>query len=124
MNPLDQVLTHEMTDLLERLASSVPGGCLSAITATQPTLRKRLDEMEDHLTHARESVLDGYGRWRRALDDLESLWALGAYRIDAMGGPEGAEASREGGGAPAGTTRSRRASAAEKSGEPARSIAA
>jgi hypothetical protein len=125
MNPLDQVLTHEMTDLLERLASTVPGGCLSAITATRPTLRKRLDEMEDHLTHARASVLDGYGRWRRALEDLESLWALGAYRIDAMDGTDLApEPSREGADGAAGGARSRRSSAAEKSGEPARSIAA
>jgi hypothetical protein len=80
MNALEQVLSVEMSELLERLASSVPGGCLTAITATQPTLRKRLDEMEDHLTDARAMLLDGYGRWRRALEDLENLWALGAYR--------------------------------------------
>ena len=43
--------------------------------------RKRLDEMEDHLTDARAAVLDGYGRWVRALEDIESLWALGAYLL-------------------------------------------
>jgi len=95
MNPVEQVLSVEMNDLLDRLASSVPGGCLSVICTTQPTLRKRLDEMEAHLTDARAVLLDGYGRWRRALEDLENLWALGAYH-----------------------------SAAEESVEPARAIAA
>ena len=80
MNTVERVLSVEMNELLDRLASSVPGGCLSVIGATQPTLRKRLDEMEDHLTDARAALLDGYGRWRRALEDLENLWALGAYR--------------------------------------------
>ena len=80
MNPAEQVLRADMNDLLDRLASSVPGGCLTAISAAQPTLRKRLDEMEDRLTDARAILLDGYGRWRRALEDIESLWALGAYR--------------------------------------------
>ena len=80
MNAAEQVLRADMNELLDRLASSVPGGCLTAISATQPTLRKRLDEMEDHLTDARVAMLEGYGRWRRALEDIESLWALGAYR--------------------------------------------
>ena len=96
MNAVEQVLTADMNDLLDRLTQSVPGGCLGTITATQPTLRKRLDEMEDQLTSARAALLEGYGRWRRALEDVESLWALGAYRV----------------------------SAAEETVEPARSIAA
>ena len=83
MNAVEQVLSVEMNELLDRLASSVPGGCLTTISAMQPTLRKRLDEMEDHLTNARAAMLDGYGRWRRALEDVESLWALGAYRLTA-----------------------------------------
>ena len=95
MNAVEEVLSVEMSELLDRLVSSVPGGCLTTISATQPTLRKRLDEMEDRLTDARAMLLDGYGRWRRALEDTESLWALGAYR-----------------------------SAAEESVEPARTIAA
>ncbi|MGH6690051.1 MAG: hypothetical protein ACREF4_05155 [Gammaproteobacteria bacterium] len=83
MNAVERVLSGEMEELLERLAESVPGGCLSAISANQPTLRKRLDEMEDHLTGARAALLDGYGQWRRALEDVESLWALGVYRSTA-----------------------------------------
>ena len=83
MNAVEQVLSTDMDELLDRLASSVPGGCLTAISAMQPTLRKRLDEMEDHLTTARAAVLDGYGRWRRVLEDIESLWALGVYHSTA-----------------------------------------
>lgn len=80
MNAVEKVLRADMNELLDRLASSIPGGCLTEISATQPTLRKRLDEMEEHLTIARAAVLDGYGRWLRALEDIEGLWALGAYR--------------------------------------------
>jgi hypothetical protein len=110
MNAVEQVLSVEMNELLDRLASSVPGGCLRAISAAQPALRKRLDEMEDQLTDARALLLDGYGRWRRALEDLENLWALGAYRADAMSGVEPGARQRP--------------SAAEESVEPARAIAA
>ncbi len=28
----------------------------------------------------RATLLDGYGRWRRSLDDLENLWALAAWK--------------------------------------------
>ncbi len=80
MNAVEQVLSAEVNDLLERLAASVPGGCLMGIGASQPTLKKRLDEMEGQLTVARATVLEGYGRWRRALEDLENLWALAAWR--------------------------------------------
>jgi hypothetical protein len=72
-----------MTDLLERLAASIPDDCLSAIGSRQPTLKKRLDEMESQLTIARATLLDGYGQWRRALEDVENLWAVAAYRSTA-----------------------------------------
>jgi hypothetical protein len=35
----------------------------------------------------RAALLDGYGRWRRSLDDLENLWALAAWKA---AGEEGA----------------------------------
>ena len=80
MNAVEQVLSAEVNDLLERLASSVPGGCLTTIGARQPTLKKRLDEMDGQLTLARAALLEGYGRWRRVLEDIENLWALAAWR--------------------------------------------
>ena len=83
MNAVEQVLSTEVADLLERLAESVPGGCLSGVGARQPALRKRLDEMESQLTMARTALLEDYGRWRRALEDVENLWAVAAYRSTA-----------------------------------------
>jgi hypothetical protein len=80
MNAMERVLTGELEGLLERLAATVPGGCLQAVTAREPTLRKRLDEVDGQLAVLRASLVDGYGRWCRALDDVENLWALAAYR--------------------------------------------
>ena len=128
MNAVEQVLSTDMNELLDRLASSVPGGCLTVVSATHPTLRKRLDEMEDRLTTARAAVLDGYGSWRRALEDIESLWALGAYRIDHMEGFDMARQPPQRSEHPAeaamllGT--GGRSSSAEEPVEPARAIAA
>jgi hypothetical protein len=31
--------------------------------------------------------MEGYGRWRRALEDLENLWALAAWRSTAAEEP-------------------------------------
>jgi hypothetical protein len=80
MNRLEQVLNDEVNVLLDRLAGSVPGGCLEALVAASPGLRKRLEVVEGELAAARAAILEGYGRWRRSLDDLESLWALAAWK--------------------------------------------
>ena len=42
MNSVDRVLYEELTHLMDRLATTVPAGSLSA--AGQPLLRTRLDE--------------------------------------------------------------------------------
>jgi hypothetical protein len=83
MNAMERVLREELEDLLDRVSATVPGGCLQAVSAREPTLRKRLDEMDLQLAGLRAALVDGYGRWRRALDDLENLWALAAYRSGA-----------------------------------------
>ena len=80
MNPVERALHQELTGLLDRLATSLPEGGFDSIRAANPTLKARLDETDAKLAVARESLLDGYGRWRRALEDLENLWALGAWR--------------------------------------------
>jgi hypothetical protein len=87
MNLLERVLDEEMARLLERLSGSVPGGCLELTAARQPTLRRRIDEVESQMAAARASLLEGYGRWQRSLEDVENLWALAAWKC------EGAEAS-------------------------------
>ena len=95
MNPVEQVLDDEVSRLLDRLAGSVPGGCLEAIGGGTPTLRRRLDEVEHQMAGIRASLLDGYGRWRRALEDVENLWALVAWRAAAPEPAGDASAAKE-----------------------------
>jgi hypothetical protein len=80
MNSLDRMLHGELSQLLDRIAASVPPGSMSTIASANPTLRGRLDTAEASLAAARASLLEAYGRWRRGLEDLENLWALAAWR--------------------------------------------
>lgn len=83
MNSVDRILYEELTHLVDRLATSVPHGSLAQAAAANPALRARLDEADAQLAAARASLLDDYGRWRRALEDMENLWALAAWRRSA-----------------------------------------
>lgn len=76
MNPVERVLYEEVTHLLDRLATSVPEGSLERVRATNPDLSARLDGAEAELAVTRQVVLEAYGRWRRALEEIENLWAL------------------------------------------------
>ena len=93
MNSVDHVLQEELTHLLDRLAGSVPDGSLREAVAAHPLLRARLDEADAQLAAARASVLDGYGRWCRALEDVENLWALAAWRRSATSEEAGEQAA-------------------------------
>jgi predicted transcriptional regulator len=98
MNPLEQLLDDELSSLLDRLAASVPRGCLQAAATRTPSLRRRLDEAEGQMAAIRAGLLEGYGRWRRALEDMENLWALAAWRAVGEGAPaegSGAEQAAE-----------------------------
>jgi hypothetical protein len=83
MNPVDRVLYDELTHLVDRLATSVPDGSLAQAAAVNPLLRTRLDDADAQLAAARATLLVGYGRWQRALEDMENLWALAAWRRSA-----------------------------------------
>jgi hypothetical protein len=87
MSRIEQVLDQEVNQLLDRLAGSIPGGCLETTAGQHPSLKRRLDEVEGQMAVVRAALLDGYGRWRRSLDDLENLWALAAWKA---AGEEGA----------------------------------
>ena len=80
MNPVERVLDDEIARLLDRLAASIPGGSLGAVSATYPALRSRIDQVEAGLAVVRGTLLDAYGQWKRGLDDLENVWALAAWR--------------------------------------------
>jgi hypothetical protein len=93
MNPVDRVLYQELTHLIDRLATSVPDGSLAQAAAGNPLLRARLDEADAQLAAARATLLEGYGRWQRALEDMENLWALAAWRRSAAPEESSEEAS-------------------------------
>ena len=86
MNPVERLLQEEITHFVDRLASSIPteGAPTAAMTASA---RKRVDDAEGQLAQARASLMEGYGRWRRALEDIENLWALAAWRSTAAEEP-------------------------------------
>lgn len=80
MNSMERLLHDEITRLMDRLASSVAESGIERMRAVNPTLKLRLDEMETTLAGLRSALVEGYGRWGRALDDLENLWALAAWQ--------------------------------------------
>ena len=80
MNSVDQVLRDEMNRLLDRIAGGSSAEGLVDVLSDQPGLRARLDETEERLATLRRSMLETYGAWGRAMDDLENLWAVVGYR--------------------------------------------
>jgi hypothetical protein len=81
MNSMERLLHDEITRFMDRLATSVPEGGIEQMRAIHPILKTRLDEAETNLASIRSSIVESYGRWNRALDDLENLWALAAWRL-------------------------------------------
>jgi hypothetical protein len=77
MNAVERILSDDVARLMDRLAASIPEGTLGQMP---PASRARLDETEANLAAARAWMVEGYGRWRRILDDVENLWALAAWR--------------------------------------------
>jgi len=82
MNPLERLLQEEITHFIDRLASSMPPVGVTSHAMTSG-VRTRLDDAETQLAQARAALMEGYGRWRRALEDVENLWALAAWRSTA-----------------------------------------
>jgi hypothetical protein len=85
MNAVEQLLYDEVTHFIDRLATSVAPG--ATVVTGIPTMRARLDDAESDLATARAAMMESYGRWRRALEDVENLWALAAWRSSAAEEP-------------------------------------
>jgi len=51
-------------------------------------VRFGLDDVEAQMATLRASLLEGYGRWRLALEDVENLWALAAWKSAEEEAPE------------------------------------
>jgi hypothetical protein len=85
MNPVEQLLYDEVTHFIDRLATSVVPG--ATVPTAIPAMRARLDDAESELATVRAAMTESYGRWRRALEDIENLWALAAWRSTAAEEP-------------------------------------
>jgi len=85
MNAVEQLLYDEVTHFIDRLATSVVPG--AGIPPAIPTMRARLEDADAELATARTAMIESYGRWRRALEDVENLWALAAWRSSAAEEP-------------------------------------
>jgi hypothetical protein len=80
MNSMERLLADDLRRFLDRVASSIPEGALERIRSTTPILGARLDQLDQTLAAARASLVEGYTCWTGALDDLENVWALAAWR--------------------------------------------
>ena len=83
MNPMERVLSDDLSRLIDRLAGSIPEGACERIRATTPALAARVDDLETVVGNARAALVEDYARWMRALDDLENAWSVAAWRVDA-----------------------------------------
>jgi hypothetical protein len=80
MNQMEHMLSDDLTRLIDRLALAIPEGSPTRIRTITPILAARLADVEASLAGARASLVEDYARWTRALDDLENIWALAAWR--------------------------------------------
>ena len=85
MNAVEQLLYDEVTHFIDRLATSVAPG--AGVPTALPAMRARLEDADAELATARMAMMESYGRWRRALEDVENLWALAAWRSTAAEEP-------------------------------------
>lgn len=90
MNNIDRLLADDLRELLGRLAATIPEGAVEDVRRKIPRLRMRLDQIEGRLAAEYAALTDAYGSWERALEDLENVWALAAWRSTAEEAPENA----------------------------------
>jgi hypothetical protein len=92
MSPLERILQDDINRLLDRLAGTVPEGAVGRLAVIDPPLAERIAEVEDRLTLTRGSLLDGYRRWRDAIEECADLWALSSMKLAETGGDRGSHA--------------------------------
>ena len=88
MNPLQRVLTEDLSRTLEAVAGSSGQGTLDFITAHHPDLRSRIEKAESRLAAERAGLLVQYAGWRSTLEELENLWALATWEAREPGAAE------------------------------------
>ncbi len=80
MNAMERVVADDVTRLIDRLAASMPDGAFERISVKAPRVASRLAELEASLADARASLIEDDERWTQALNDLENVRALEAWR--------------------------------------------
>jgi len=88
MNNIERLLADDLRDLLDRLGEAISQDAVEDIRREMPRLRTRLDHIEAHLAAEYAVLTEAYGSWKRALEDLENVWALVAWRSIAEDAPE------------------------------------
>jgi len=88
MNPLERVLTEDLSRTLAAIAGSSCEGTLDFITANHPDLRSRIEKAEARLAAERAGLLAQYTGWRSTLEELENLWALATWEAREPGAAE------------------------------------
>jgi hypothetical protein len=89
MNELERLLTDDVARLIDRLATSLPADTISQVRTSLPRLSSRIEEADQRLAEARNAVLEEYARWCEALEDVENLWALAAWKTAVVDEPAG-----------------------------------
>lgn len=82
MNDVERLLRADLERFVDRLAASVPNGVAA-------DLQSRTDAAEQELAGAYTALVEDYGRWRLALDELENIWALAIWRASCAEAPAG-----------------------------------
>lgn len=92
MNPLERILTDDLTRTLTAMAGTSEG-TLAFLTAHHPELRSRIDAAESELAARRAELLEQYEAWRSALEAIENLWALAGWEATQPGAADAVRAA-------------------------------
>jgi hypothetical protein len=88
---MEQWLDQELSKVLDAIAGEVPSGTLAFITAHDPFVRSRIDEVEARLAAYRNELIAQYDSWRSGLEELRDLWSLAGFKAEHLGAAESLE---------------------------------
>lgn len=81
MNRIERMLTDEMARMIDRVAAASPPGTVETIARTA-ALRASAEAAEAALAAAYVSLGEHCARFDGALQDLEDVWSLAAWKVE------------------------------------------